>query len=59
MTNGYYNLVVSVIARYYMTKTGTELIKIMAKKVNISMHAKMVIKHLNLASIPHNLEEIC
>ena len=59
MANYYYNLVVTVIARYKVTKIKTELIKIMAKKVSSSMYAKIVIKHLNKTSTSHYSEEIC
>ena len=47
MANDYYNLVVMVMARYEVDKSDTDLIKIVAKKVNSLMYAKMVIEHLN------------
>ena len=59
MAKDYYNLVVTVIARYEVTKTETELVKIMTKKANSLMYTKMVIEHLNLTATSHDLEEIC
>ena len=59
MVNDYYNLVVMIMARYEVDKSDMDLIKIMAKKVNSLMYAKMVIKHLNQDATQHNLEELC
>ena len=59
MANEYYNSVVTVMARYEVDKSGTDHIEIMAKKVNSSMYAKMVIKHLNKDATHHDLEELC
>ena len=60
MANNYYNLVVMVMARYEIDKKSeTELINIMATKVNSLMYAKMVIEHLNQDATHHNFEELC
>ena len=59
MANDYYNLVVMVMARYEVDKSDMDLIKIMAKKVNSPMYAKMVIEHLNQTATQHDLEELC
>ena len=59
MANDYSNSVVTVMARYKVEESDTDLIKIMAKKVNSSMYVKMVIKHLNQDATQHNLEELC
>ena len=59
MAKDYYNLVGTVIARYEVTKTETELVKIMTKKANSLIYTKMVIEHLNPTATSLNLEEIC
>ena len=59
MVNDYYNLVVMIMARYEVDKSDTDIVQIMAKKVNSSMYAKMVIKHLNQTVTQHDLEELC
>ena len=55
----YYNEVVAITARFDVTRSETELIRMMAKKVSNSMFAKLIIKHLTLTANHHNLETLC
>ncbi len=55
----YYNDVVAVCARYEVSKSQTDLVKLLAKKVTSPVYAKMIIDHLNKGSVNHSLEEIC
>ena len=57
--NDYYNDVVAVMARFDVVKSDTDLIKIMAKKVNSSVYANEILKHLGDASQADDLETMC
>lgn len=54
----YYNDTAAVLAKYNVQKSETEVIKVMAKKVQNSTFAKTIIEHLNSAD-DDNLEELC
>jgi len=51
--------VTSVLAEYDVTKTQTELITIMAKKLNSSTYGKILLDHLKDTSCPDSLETVC
>ena len=55
----YYNDVVAVCSRYDVSKTETDLVKQLAKKVTSSVYAKMIIDHLDNGAVNHSLEKIC
>ncbi len=58
--NEYYNDVVAVQARFEVTKTEMDLVKVMAKKVTNETYAKMIVDHLDAhATTPCDLEELC
>lgn len=57
--NDYYNDIVAVLARFDVTKSDTDLIKIMAKKVNSQVYASEILKHLSDTSNPDDLENMC
>ena len=42
----YYNDIIGVTARFEVTKSDTELIKVMAKKCKNSLYANMILQHL-------------
>ena len=55
----YYNEMVAVTARFDVTRSETELIRMMAKKVSSSMFAKLIIEHLTQTANHHDLETLC
>ena len=58
--NEYYNDVVAVQARFEVTKTEMDLVKVMAKKVTNETYAKMIVDHLDAhATTPCDLEDLC
>ena len=59
MANDYYNDVVSVLARYNLKMSETDLIKFLAERIKDNSYAKMIIDHLKQPKINHSLEELC
>ena len=57
--NDYYNDIVTVTARHEMTKSDTDLIKIMSTKVQSTVFADKILRHLDSAVVPNDLENIC
>jgi hypothetical protein len=53
----FYNDIIGVTARYEVTKSDIELIKIMAKKCKNPLYANMILQHL--AGTAHDFEAIC
>jgi hypothetical protein len=53
----YYNDVIGVTARFEVTKTDIELIKVMAKKCKNPLYANMILQHL--AGTAQDFEAIC
>ncbi len=56
--NDYYNDIVAVTARYEVTKSDTDLIKIMFTKVQSTVFADKILSHLD-RNDPDDLEKIC
>ena len=56
--NAYYNAIVKVRSMYAVGKSDSDLIKLMARKVNSATYSKMIIDHLN-AGAADDFEAIC
>ena len=56
--NDYYNDVVAVTSRYEMSKSDTDLIKIMSTKVQSTVFADKILMHLDDGN-PDDLEKLC
>jgi hypothetical protein len=56
--NTYYNAIVKVRSMYAVGKSDSDLIKLMARKINSATYSKMIIDHLN-AGAADDFEAIC
>ena len=56
--NDYYNDIVAVISRYEVTKSDTDLIKIMSTKVQSTVFADKILMHMDNTSLD-DLETLC
>ena len=56
--NTYYNTVVSVMTQFSVTKSDTDLIKLMARKVTSATYTKMIIDHM-VARTANDFQELC
>ena len=56
--NDYYNDIVAVTSRFEVTKSDTELIKIMSTKVQSTVFADKILMHLDSTN-PDDLEQLC
>ena len=56
--NSYYNAVVRIMTQYSVTKSDTDLIKLMARKVTSATYTKMIIDHM-VAGTANNFQELC
>ena len=56
--SSHYNAVIKMRSMFTVGKSDGDLIKLMAQKVNLAAHLKMIIDHLN-GMQPNNFEVIC
>ena len=56
--NTYYNTVVSVMTQFSVTKSDTDLIKLMARKVTSATYTKMIIDHM-VARTANDFQDLC
>ena len=56
--NSSYNAVVRIMIQYSATKSDSDLIKLMARKVTSATYTKMIIDHM-VATTPNNFQELC
>ena len=57
--NSYYNSVIQTTAQFSVTKSDTDLIKVMARKVTSPTYTKMIVDHLDDAGTADDLEWLC